>query len=88
MAKEKNRHLKLMNSALASVSEDARVRLIEIMPSKRTFTVQGQDPVFLRPASPQGMQPRAATVVDGLMAPSILCLLIWQAIFCPQYQRA
>ena len=39
MAKEKNRHLKLMNSALSSISEDTRVRLTAIMPSKRTFTV-------------------------------------------------
>ena len=39
MAKETSRHLKLMNSALSPVSEDARVWLVEIMPPRCTFTV-------------------------------------------------
>ena len=39
MAKETSRHLKLMNSALSPVSEDARVWLVEIMPPRCTLTV-------------------------------------------------
>lgn len=48
--------------------------LIEIIPLKYIIALWGQHPGFLHLESPQGVPLEMATVADGLVGGSILCL--------------